>query len=249
MKQSFWEIPKINLILPGKSSPGANAALAEAEGLICNDNGLVVVGIFPIGGQLGQCPDAILCLQPTWTGARLLTTAAKFLVETRQVFTDRVRNPRAKARGRELARAILKNQGAKAIRVVARAKPRHTEPRNRKRGRQSASSSPNSPRAQRTKLRNLCHTWPPRHARTCASKYACNTYAKRKGKDRTSKDRQRQEGLTLVLLSGILLARTRSLLSRTQQEKKKEKSKMRTPQQRTDAPLKTRRSRSGSRTF
>ena len=35
----------------------ANAALAEGEGLICDDNGLVVVGIFPTGGQ---CPDAIL---------------------------------------------------------------------------------------------------------------------------------------------------------------------------------------------
>ena len=64
----------------------ANASLAEAEGLICDDNGLVVVGLFPTGGQLGQCPDAILLLQPTWTGARLsylLVQAAKFLVENR----------------------------------------------------------------------------------------------------------------------------------------------------------------------
>ena len=49
----------------------ANASLAEAETLICDDNGLVVVGVFPTGGHLGQCPDAILRLQPTWSGSRL----------------------------------------------------------------------------------------------------------------------------------------------------------------------------------
>ena len=62
----------------------ANASLAEAETLICDDNGLVVVGVFPTGGHLGQCPDAILRLQPTWAGSRLsylLVLASKFLVE------------------------------------------------------------------------------------------------------------------------------------------------------------------------
>ena len=81
----------------------ANASLAEAETLICDDNGLVVVGVFPTGGQLGQCPDAILRLQPTWTGARLsylLVMAAKFLVENRQIFTDRVRKPKGKGNGK-----------------------------------------------------------------------------------------------------------------------------------------------------
>ena len=74
----------------------ANASLAEAETLICDDNGLVVVGVFPTDGHLGQCPDAILRLQPTWAGSRLsylLVLAAKFLVENRQIFTDRVRKP------------------------------------------------------------------------------------------------------------------------------------------------------------
>ena len=82
----------------------ANASLAEAETLICDDNGLVVVGVFPTGGHLGQCPDAILRLQPTWAGSRLsylLVLAAKFLVETRQIFTDRVRKPKGKGKGKE----------------------------------------------------------------------------------------------------------------------------------------------------
>ena len=79
----------------------ANASLAEAETLICDDNGLVVVGVFPTGGHLGQCPDAILRLQPTWAGSRLsylLVLAAKFLVENRQIFTDRVRKPKGKGK-------------------------------------------------------------------------------------------------------------------------------------------------------
>ena len=94
----------------------ANASLAEAENLICDDNGLVVVGLFPTGGQLGQCPDAILRLQPTWTGARLsylLVMAAKFLVENRQVFTDRVRKPKGKGKGKGACKGNPQEPGRK----------------------------------------------------------------------------------------------------------------------------------------
>ena len=43
----------------------ANAALAEAEGLICDDNGPVDVGTF------GLVANWVNVLKPTWTGARL----------------------------------------------------------------------------------------------------------------------------------------------------------------------------------
>ena len=48
-----------------------SVVLAEAEGLICDDEGLVAAGIFPTGGPFGQCPDAILRLQPAWFGGRI----------------------------------------------------------------------------------------------------------------------------------------------------------------------------------
>ena len=94
----------------------ANAALAEAETLMCDDNGLVVVGVFPTGGQLGQCPDAILRLQPTWSDSRLsylLVLAAKYLVESRQIFTDRVRKPKGKGIGKGAGKGNPQEPGRK----------------------------------------------------------------------------------------------------------------------------------------
>ena len=55
---------------------------------------MVVVGVFPTGGQLGTAPDGIVRLQPTWVGGRiayLLSIAGGYLPETHQCFTDRVR--------------------------------------------------------------------------------------------------------------------------------------------------------------
>ena len=72
----------------------ATHVLEKAETLLCDNNGVVVVGIFPTGGQHGTNPDAVLRLQATWAGGRvsyLLATAGKYLPESHQVFSDRVR--------------------------------------------------------------------------------------------------------------------------------------------------------------
>ena len=54
----------------------------------------------------------IFRLQPTWM-VHLLTTAAKFLVETRQVFTDWVRKPKGKGKGKGAEKGNLQEPGCK----------------------------------------------------------------------------------------------------------------------------------------
>ena len=80
----------------------ANWAINEAENLAVEHDGLVLVGIFPTGGNRDGMADAVLRLQSSWVGGRvsyLLTAAAPFLGETRQLFTDRVRKPKGKGKG------------------------------------------------------------------------------------------------------------------------------------------------------
>ena len=74
----------------------------EEETLLCENNGVVVVGIFPTGGHHGTNPDAVLRLQATWAGGRisyLLATAGKYLPESHQVFSDRVRRNKGEKGG------------------------------------------------------------------------------------------------------------------------------------------------------
>ena len=80
----------------------ANLAINEAENLAVEHEGPVLVGIFPTGGNRDGMADAVLRLQSSWVGGRvsyLLTSAAPFLGETRQLFTDRVRKPKGKGKG------------------------------------------------------------------------------------------------------------------------------------------------------
>ena len=80
----------------------ANWAINEAENLAVEHEGLVLVGIFPTGGNRDGMADAVLRLQSSWVGGRvsyLLTSAAPFLGEARQLFTDRVRKPKGKGKG------------------------------------------------------------------------------------------------------------------------------------------------------
>ena len=77
-----------------KAFANATHVLEEAETLLCENNGVVVVGVFPTGGQHGTNPDGVLRLQATWGGGRisyLLATACKYRPESHQVFSDRVR--------------------------------------------------------------------------------------------------------------------------------------------------------------
>ena len=72
----------------------ATHVVYEAETLLCENHGILVVGIFPTGGQLGAVPDAVLRLQASHAGGRisyLLATAGKYLPDSHQCFSDRVR--------------------------------------------------------------------------------------------------------------------------------------------------------------
>ena len=80
----------------------AHCAINEAETLAVEHEGLVVVGIFPTGGNWVGTADAVLRLQSSWVGGRisyLLTSAAPFLGQ-RDNFSQIVfANPRGRARG------------------------------------------------------------------------------------------------------------------------------------------------------
>ena len=82
----------------------ATHVVDEAETLLCENNGVVVVGVFPTGGHLGPVPDAVLRLQASHAGGRisyLLATAGKYLPESHQCFSDRVkRDQREKGLGK-----------------------------------------------------------------------------------------------------------------------------------------------------
>ena len=61
-----------------------------------------MVGILPTGGHHGTNPDGVLRLQATWAGGRvsyLLATAGKYLPESHQVFSDRVRRNKGEKGG------------------------------------------------------------------------------------------------------------------------------------------------------
>ena len=76
----------------------------EAETLLCENQGIVVVGVFPTGGHLGTVPDAVPWLQASHAGGRIsywLATAGKYLPESHQCFSDRAkRDQREKGMGK-----------------------------------------------------------------------------------------------------------------------------------------------------
>ena len=85
-----------------KAFAEATHVLEEAETLLCENNGVVVVGIFPTGGHHETHPDGALRLQATWAGGRisyLLATAGKYLPESHQVFSDRGRRNKGEKGG------------------------------------------------------------------------------------------------------------------------------------------------------
>ena len=49
----------------------ANWSINEAETLTCEQEGLVVVGVSPTGGNWEGTADAVLPLQPAWVGGRI----------------------------------------------------------------------------------------------------------------------------------------------------------------------------------
>ena len=103
MRPSFAE-------LKDSCTAEANWAINEAENLAVEHEGLVLVGIFLTGGNRDGMADTVLRLQSSWVGGRvsyLLTSAAPFLGEARQLFTDRVRKPKRKGKGEGQRSALL----------------------------------------------------------------------------------------------------------------------------------------------
>ena len=90
----FFKDKERDFKLAKKAFVEATHVLEEAETLLCENNGVVVVGVFPTGGHLGTNPDGVLRLQANWAGGHisyLLATAGKYLPESHQVFSDCVR--------------------------------------------------------------------------------------------------------------------------------------------------------------
>ena len=98
----------------------ANWAINEAENLAVEHDGLVLVGIFPTGRNRDGMADAALRLQSSWVGGRV-SSAAPFLGEARQLFTDRVRKPKGKGKGegQQKGKGKPKGKGGKKGKGVA----------------------------------------------------------------------------------------------------------------------------------
>ena len=98
-------IPSFVQEFRGKSGPEVAQLIEELNTLLCERNGWVVLGVFPLGGMLGDFLDGLLRLQPGGVGNRVSTLCSQIslsLQETHQVFQDRVRRDKGegKAKGK-----------------------------------------------------------------------------------------------------------------------------------------------------
>ena len=98
-------IPSFFDELKEQSGPEVTRLSEEAENLMADRQGWVLLGVFPAGGQVTQVddqPDGLIRLQPGYAGSRMrhvLVQAARCLSDTRQLFQDRVRRPQGGKKG------------------------------------------------------------------------------------------------------------------------------------------------------
>ena len=83
--------------------PEAGALIDEAENLFAERMGYALIGVYPTGGSRDDAPDGVMRLQPGWLGDRisfLLSSAARCLDDSRQMFQDRVKRDKGKGKGK-----------------------------------------------------------------------------------------------------------------------------------------------------
>ena len=68
-KTSF--IPTFIDELKEKSGPEVTHLIEEAENLLIDRQGWVLIGVFPTGGNCNEVPDGLVRLQPGYAGARM----------------------------------------------------------------------------------------------------------------------------------------------------------------------------------
>ena len=109
-------IPSFVDELKEQSGPEVAHLIEEAENLLVDRQGWVLLGIFPTGGHFNDVPDGLLRLQPGYAGSRLshvLAQASRYLADTHQVFQDRVRRPQPGGKGGEKGKGKGKHVGGK----------------------------------------------------------------------------------------------------------------------------------------
>ena len=108
-------IPSLCDELREKCGPEVQHLVEEAENLLVDRQGWVVIGVYPTGGMMDDKPDGLLRLQPGFAGQRLshlLVQASRYLADTHQLFQDRVRRPFGE-KGADKGKGKGKGQGGK----------------------------------------------------------------------------------------------------------------------------------------
>ena len=108
-------IPSLCDELREKCGPEVQHLIEEAENLLVDRQGWVVIGVYPTGGMMEDKPDGLLRLQPGFAGQRLshvLVQASRYLADTHQLFQDRVQRPFGE-KGADKGKGKGKGQGMK----------------------------------------------------------------------------------------------------------------------------------------
>ena len=108
-------IPSLCDELREKCGPEVTHLIEEAENLLVDRQGWVVIGVYPTGGMMDAKPDALMRLQPGFAGqclSHVLAQASRYLADTHQLFQDRARRPFGE-KGAEKGKGKGKGQGLK----------------------------------------------------------------------------------------------------------------------------------------
>ena len=109
-------IPSLCDELREKCGPEVHHLIEEAENLLVDRQGWIVIGVYPTGGMWDAKADGLMRLQPGYAGQRLshvLIQASRYLDESRQLFQDRVRKPFGADKGGAKGKGKGQGQGLK----------------------------------------------------------------------------------------------------------------------------------------
>ena len=95
-------IPSFVDELKEQSGPEVTYLIEEAENVLVDRQGWVLLEVFPTGGNFNDTPDGLMRLQSGYAGSRMshvLVQASRYLADTHQLFQDRVRHPQHDEKG------------------------------------------------------------------------------------------------------------------------------------------------------